>query len=180
MRLGFDLDKVFIDYPPFVPDSLIDRLYKKKTTKDLVYRMPNIPEQYIRQISHLPLFRPPLKENLTFLKKAANKNEVFLISSRFHFLEKQTTKLAKSLGFDLIFDGMYFNYTNIQPHLFKKSILKELKLDKYVDDDLSLLLFVAKHIKTTKFYWLTHKKSMTDLPSNITQINSIKEMLSSK
>ena len=30
MNIGFDLDKVFIDTPPFIPKTVIEKLYKKK------------------------------------------------------------------------------------------------------------------------------------------------------
>lgn len=177
MRLGFDLDKILVDYPPFVPDDLINRLYKKGSPDSLMYRMPSLPEQYLRQFSHNSLFRPPLKNNLSFLRTVAKKNKVYLISSRFHFLEKQTEKITKKLGLDLIFDGMYFNYTNLQPHIFKEQILRELRLDKYIDDDLALLEHVSKHIKKTEFYWLDNHSKPSKLPKNIIRITQIAQML---
>ncbi|MBP6882677.1 MAG: hypothetical protein KBC15_03960 [Candidatus Levybacteria bacterium] len=177
MRLGFDLDKVLIDYPPFIPDDLINRLYKKNSSKNLMYRMPSLPEQIVRQISHSTIFRPPLQDNMEFLKKVAKHNKVFLISSRFHFLEKQTERITKKLGLDLIFDGMYFNYTNLQPHVFKEEVLGSLKLDKYIDDDLALLTHVSKHIKKTQFYWLDNKSKSQRLPRNITRILEISQMM---
>ena len=177
MRLGFDLDKVLIDYPPFIPDELINKLYKKNSPESLIYRMPSLPEQYLRQLSHNSFFRPPLRDHLSFLKTVAKMDKVYLISSRFHFLEKQTEKITKKLGLDLIFDGMYFNYTNLQPHIFKEQVLKELRLDKYIDDDLALLEHVCKKIKLTEFYWLDDCAKSKKLPRNITHITQISQML---
>ncbi len=177
MRIGFDLDKVLIDYPPFISDDLINRLYKKNSSKNLMYRIPSLPEQLIRQISHNPIFRPPLQDNMAFLKKVAKTNKVFLISSRFRFLEKQTERITKKLGLDLIFDGMYFNYTNLQPHIFKEEVLGSLKLDKYIDDDLALLTHLAKHIKKTQFYWLDSSSKAQKLPGNIIRIPEISQMM---
>ncbi|MEN9407220.1 MAG: hypothetical protein RLZZ455_436, partial [Candidatus Parcubacteria bacterium] len=62
MNIGFDLDKVLVNYPPLIPDGLIDRLYKKKIKGELVYRFPSKPEQRIRKISHLSFLRPKIKK----------------------------------------------------------------------------------------------------------------------
>lgn len=176
MKIGFDLDKVFVDYPPLVPDVLIDRLYKRKTENQLIYRIPSRPEQLLRQLSHYHGFRAPITENITFLHSLPKKKyTLFLISSRFGFLEKQTFSLLKTIGIDKMFRGMYFNFSNEQPHLFKKRILRELGLDMYVDDDLQLLEYVAKANKKTRFFWL-HKADKVKPPDKIVPINHLAEL----
>lgn len=178
MRIGFDLDKIFIDYPPIVPDNLIDRLYKKKANGVLLYRIPSKPEQILRRLSHLSILRPPIIENIAFLKSIPkDKNQLFLISSRYKFLEKVTDNLIKKLTFDEIFEGRHFNFENKQPHVFKADVLKKLKIDKYVDDDLQLLKYVAKENPSTMFYWLTPTKSSGKLPRNIKAIHNLSEIL---
>ncbi len=177
-RIGFDLDKVFIDYPPLVPDGLIDHLYRKKANGTLLYRMPSRPEQFIRQLSHASYLRPPIVPNIKFLKSLSKqKYELYLISSRFGFLQKQTLSLMNHLGLDLIFDAMYFNFNNLQPHTFKNQTLKELSLDIYVDDDIHLLKYVARENKKTKLFWLHPTLSTTHLPERITQIVQLSDML---
>lgn len=177
MKIGFDLDKIFIDYPPLIPDSLIDRLYRKKSNGDLLYRIPSRPEQIFRQLSHNHHLRPPIKENITFLKELRKKRDsLFLISSRFGFLEKQTLFIVNKLGLSKLFTSMFFNFNNQQPHLFKDEVLKKLNLDIYIDDDLHLLTYVAKRNKKVKFYWYHPRKTHTKLPSNITQISSLSQI----
>ncbi|MBI5044906.1 MAG: hypothetical protein HZC02_03200 [Candidatus Levybacteria bacterium] len=178
MNIGFDLDKIFVDYPPLIPDSLIDRLYRKKDERELLYRIPSHPEQFFRKISHNHYLRPPIKENITFLQSLnRKKNKLFLISSRFGFLEKQTLSLVKRLGLHKIFENMYFNFNNEQPHLFKNRILKMLDLDIYIDDDLHLLTYVAKKNKNIKFYWYHQGLSTQSLPDNIKQISKLSEIV---
>lgn len=178
-RIGFDLDKIFINYPPLVPDGLIDRLYKKKVNGTLLYRIPSKPEQFIRRLSHTPYLRTPIIENIKFLKSLSKKeNELYLISSRFGFLEQQTLNLMKQLGLDQIFDAMYFNFDNLQPHTFKNEILKKLALDIYIDDDLYLLKYVIRNNRKTKFFWLHPGSSTDDPPKNITRIAKLSEILS--
>lgn len=178
MRIGFDLDKIFVDYPPLIPDGVIDKLYKKKANGTLLYRIPSRPEQFIRQLSHYPLFRPPIKNSIDFLLSLSKeKHQLYLISSRFGFLEKQTLSLMHRLGLDQVFDRMYFNFENKQPHLFKDEVLKKLNLDLYVDDDLHLLKYVAKNHKQTKFFWFHPGTVKTPPPADILKIATLSDIL---
>jgi hypothetical protein len=155
MNIGFDLDRIFINTPPLVPGKVISKFYKKRDNGVLLYRIPSRPEQIFRRMTHFPLFRPPIEENLEVLRKLAKKDhKLYLISSRYKFLEDITEKVVRKHKLDDIFEKLYFNYDNKQPHEFKNTILKKLKLDMYIDDDLSLLQYVAKDNPKTKFYWL--------------------------
>lgn len=177
MNIGFDLDKVFIDYPPFVPDKLIDNLYKQASNGILLYRIPSRLEQIIRIFSHYPLFRPLITNNMDYVKNLTltNTNNYYLISSRFSFLEKRTTDLVKRYKLDKIFNTMYFNYSNNQPHHFKNRIIKKLNLDIYVDDDLDLLKYLIDRNPKTKFFWL-NKKISKKINNNLFAITDLKEM----
>jgi len=178
MKIGFDLDKIFIDTPFLIPDAVINKFYKKRDNGVLLYNIPGYPEQLLRKITHLPFLRPAIKDNIAFLKKIQKKeNKLFLISSRYKFLERETTHIVKKYKLDKIFDGLFFNYENKQPHLFKNDVLKNLKLDIYIDDDLSLLKHIAKTNPTTKFYWLNHKHEKKILPKNIQSISKLGEIL---
>lgn len=177
MNIGFDFDKVFIDYPPFFPAKLIDRLYKQRDNGVLLYRIPSQPEQIFRKATHLPFLRPPIKENLDFLKSISKKdNKLYLISSRYKFLEPETNRLIKKYELDKVFDKMYFNFDNKQPHFFKENILKKLHLDMYIDDDFSLLRHVAKTNPATKFFWLNHHDDKQTLAKNIFEIKKLREI----
>jgi hypothetical protein len=177
MNIGFDLDKIFIDYPPIIPDAIIDRLYKKRSNGALSYRFPSHTEQWIRRLSHKPLFRPLIKENLAVLMDIAkSKNNLYLISSRFRFLKKETETLMKRLGFAKTFAALHFNFENKQPHLFKNEVLRKRNLDLYVDDDFPLLKFVAKHNKRTLFFWLNPKRKKEKLTRNITVIPRLSDL----
>ena len=176
MNIGFDLDKIFIDYPPFIPDVIFDKFYKKNSDAELLYRIPKKPEQMVRYLIHHPLLRPPIQKNMDFLKEfSKTHNNLFLISSRFGFLETRTNELIKRYGFDKIFKGLYFNYTNKQPHLFKDNVLKELKIKKYVDDDFALIKYLAKHNTKIQFYWLNPKESKK-IDNNIEAITDLSQI----
>lgn len=179
MRVGFDLDNIFISTPPFIPGQLIERFYKARDNGVLLYRIPTYPETEMRKLLHFPIFRPPIYKNLTFLRGLdKNRNNLYLISSRFKFLEGITRKLVKKYKLDALFDGLYFNFENRQPHEFKNDIIKKLQLDIYVDDDLSLLHYVAKHNQGTKFFWLNHTKQKKPLEKNLFAIENLAEIFS--
>jgi hypothetical protein len=177
MNIGFDLDKIFINFPPLIPEKIIDFLYKEKGNRVLKYRIPSKLEQIIRIFSHYPLFRPPIKENLDYVRSLAltNTNKYYLISSRFGFLKKRTSDLIKRFNFNKIFNAMYFNYDNKQPHFFKNEIINKLKLDMFIDDDLQLLNYLVEKNPKIKFFWLNNKISKP-LKKNLIAIKHIEEI----
>lgn len=177
MNIGFDLDKIFINFPPFIPDKIIELLYKEKSAGPLKYRIPGKVEQIIRIFSHHPLFRPPISENIDYVKNltSVNVHKYYLISSRFSFLKKRTSDLIKRFKLDKIFNAMYFNYSNSQPHQFKDDVIKRLNLDMYVDDDLPLLKYLIDKNPKTKFFWLNNEISKI-LGRNLIAIKNISEM----
>lgn len=178
MNIGFDLDNVFINTPPIIPRIVIKKLYGEKANGILKYRIPSYPEQIVRQFSHSPLLRQPIIQNIDFLKTLVNnRNQLYLISSRYGFLKKRTEQLISQHNFDKLFSHMYFNYHNEQPHVFKNRILHTLQLDRYVDDDLHLLKFVAVHNPKTKFYWLDPGKQYTGAQKNLFSIATLPDIL---
>jgi hypothetical protein len=187
MVIGFDFDRVFIDYPPFLPYSFVEYLYKgslvfrKNRTKNIVlhYRFPGTLEQQLRILSHYPLFRHLIKENVTALKKISKEKKIktYLVSSRFGFLQKRTERILEKYELNSYFDGVYFNFQNQQPHIFKEQTIRKLKIDTYVDDDLDLALYLSKKNPTLKIYWIGDgRKADGPLPKNVFVIKDIKEL----
>ncbi|RJQ27463.1 hypothetical protein C4577_01380 [Candidatus Parcubacteria bacterium] len=178
IRIGFDFDKVFADYPPLIPSKVINYLYKKHNHK-LSYRIPGRFEQKIRVLSHHTFFRPPIKRNIEALKKITKEKdlEIFLISSRFQFLKERTEKWLNKNNFKKYFKELYFNFENQQPHLFKDDIINKLKIKKYIDDDLHLLMYLAQKHPEIDFYWIENNfdKDKFDLPSTIIPIKDLEE-----
>lgn len=184
MKIGFDFDKVFVNFPPLVPDVLIDYLYKnhkKNTRKKSIYRFPGKIEQQIRIASHLPFLRRPINQNIEILKHLSKKSDVqmYLVSSRFSFLEQRTEKLLENYGLKQYFKGLYFNFNDGQPHEFKYEKIRALKLDYYVDDDLDLLKYLLSKKMKTKLFWLdgTPFARKKEIPSSIITIHTLSEIL---
>lgn len=178
MNIGFDLDKIFVNHPPLVSEKIIDKIYKHKHHGHLEYRIPSRPEQMLRRLTHYSPLRPAIKKNITFVQDLAslNTNKHYLISGRFGFLEQVTKQFAKKYNFDTIFDAMFFNFQNEQPHFFKDTIIKKLQLDKYIDDDLDLLEYLAIHNSKTIFFWLNQKLNQ-QLAANLFAITDLQYIL---
>src|SRR3989338_3361750 len=157
MNIGFDLDGVFVNKPPFIPKWVIELLYRERS-KSLSYRFPRKPEQLLRKLSHKRMFRPLIKNNKNIVINRNQKNHYafFLISALFGFLQKETETLLRSYGLKDVFQETFLNRTNMQPHRFKENVLKKLTIHRYVDDDLELLMFLSNCYAHIKFFCLNN------------------------
>jgi len=175
-KIGFDFDKVFVDYPPFIPTTIIEFLYKRKNGK-LSYRIPGEVEKKIRVLSHHHLLRPPITRNIAAMNEIAkNKNiETYIISSRFSFLKKRTEQWCKRNNIRNLFKRMYFNFEDKQPHVFKEQILRKERIDKFIDDDLDLLEYLASRNPEIEFFWINETSRLKKLPSNIKRVKNLEE-----
>lgn len=152
--IAFDLDGVLADKPPFIPKKLLEWLFKGSKTDSLHYRFPHHKlEQLIRKVSHYYLFRPAVKENVSFIKKIAKdgKYELYIISGRYSFLQKETEKWLKKRGLGSIFKKVFINLKDEQPHFFKEEVLNQLKPDIFIDDDPALVNFLLKKVQVKIF-----------------------------
>ncbi len=145
-KIAFDLDGVFINKPPLIPKKLLERLFRGKNKNGLHYRFPHSKlEQKVRKISHFYLLRPPIRKNIEFIRRLAQdkKYELYAISGRYSFLEKETDIWLEKRKIKGLFKKIFINLENKQPHLFKEEKLKENKIDIFVDDDGLLADYLA-------------------------------------
>lgn len=155
-KIAFDLDGVIIDKPPLIPKKLLERMFRGKNKNGLHYRFPRSKlEQKIRKISHFYLLRPPIRQNIEFIRRLAQdeKYELYAVSGRYSFLEKETDIWLEKRKIKSLFKKIFINLKNEQPHLFKERILGEIRPDIFVDDDgpLTDYLFQKKIAKVFCF-----------------------------
>lgn len=179
MKIGFDFDKVFVDYPPFVPETLINYCYRYgmrlvKQSKGLSYRVPGSFEKQFRLLTHADILRPPIKRNISALGKIVKnkKHKTYLVSSRYDFLEKKSNHLLKKYKLLPLFDKVFFNFDCQQPHKFKEQILRREKINIYIDDDIELLNYLAKKLPKISFFWITDNIEK-NTSSHITPIQNL-------
>lgn len=162
IKIGFDLDGVIIDKPPFMPKSLLEFLYGGKRKKTLEYRFPHSYfEQKLRWLSHGSLLRPPIYKNLDAIKKLAKNNhyKLFVISSRYSFLKLRTDHWMKTHRINKLFEDIYLNLKNEQPHAFKERMIKKLKLDLFIDDDDLIVEYLKLRCHKTKVVSIKEKNT---------------------
>lgn len=138
IRLAFDLDGVIIGKPPFISKKLLERLFRGGGKNGLRYRFPHSKlEQVVRKLSHFYLFRPPIRENIEFIKELANnpQYELYIVSGRYSFLEKETDSWLRKRKIESLFVKVFLNNEDKEPHLYKEEVLRKLQPAIFIDDD---------------------------------------------
>ncbi len=156
INIGIDIDGIFVNKPPLVPAKIINYLYRKTNSKSLEYKIPiNYLDKKFRTISHFGIFRPIIKNNLQWLKENAKNKDIniYIVSGRYSFLENKTKKLLKNNGVEITNKKIKLNIKDLQPHIFKNQIIKNLKIDLMVDDDIFMLKYLSKHNPSKTFIW---------------------------
>lgn len=163
IRVAFDLDGVIIDKPPLIPKKLIEYLFRgNNDIEKLHYRFPKTKlEILIRKLSHFYLFRPPIKENIDFIKNLAKNPdyELYIISARYSFLKDETAAWLKKRKIDHLFKELIINLEDKQPHLYKEEKLKEIKPVAFVDDDWLLADYLVNRNLAVSIYCLPGRNS---------------------
>lgn len=163
-KIAFDLDGVIVDKPPLIPKGVLEWLFRGRCRKEeLCFYFPQSGwEQSLRKFSHFYLFRPPIKENIDLIKKIAQdpRYEIYIVSGRYSFLTKETTNwLSKWQINDSWFKKIYTNLTNEPPHLFKEKVLRQIRADIFVDDNLQTVEYLRKRMPGGQF--LLFQKGVT-------------------
>jgi hypothetical protein len=162
IKVGFDLDGVIIGKPFFVPQFLMELLVRSKKDHELLYRYPKTKfERWIRVVSHHPILRPPIRENIRLIEELSKskKYKLYVVSSRYNFLAGRTKEWFGFYKLGKYFKYIYINTKNEQPHFFKERMINKLQLNTFIDDDRPLLNYLKKKISNTDMVYVTeHRK----------------------
>jgi hypothetical protein len=162
IKIGFDLDGVIIGKPFFVPQYLMEALVRSKKNDILEYRYPSSKfERLVRYLSHHPILRPPIRENITLIRELSKskKYQLYAISSRYCFLEERTKQWFRFYKLRKFFKEIYINIENEQPHLYKERMIKKLKLNALIDDDKPLLEYLKKRVKNIDLIYVSDNQN---------------------
>lgn len=178
IKIAFDLDGILIDKPPFIPKQLLEWLFKGGDGGRLHYRFPKSKaEQLVRKLSHFYLFRPPIKENIEIVKKLAKeeKYELYIISARYSFLEKETKQLLEKRGIGCLFKEVFINLEDKQPHIFKAETLERVNPQIFVEDDPLLINYILQKNKKSKIIFCSPNSETKRIPG-VSSVGFLKEV----
>lgn len=162
IRIGFDLDGVIIGKPFFIPQILMEKLVRRKVDHQLEYRFPESKyERLIRYLSHHPLFRSPINKNIELIRELSKSDryELYVVSSRYSFLEGRTKEWFKYYKLRNFFKEIYINLKNEQPHLYKERMINKLKLNAFIDDDKPLLEYLKRNVKGVDLIYVSDNQN---------------------
>jgi len=166
IKIAFDLDGVIIDKPPIISKRFIERLFRGSKKEILHYKFPSSSlEITIRKLSHLYFLRPALKNNIEFIRKLkkTGEYEIYFITGRYSFLKYETMAWLKHNGVDDLFDCIFMNDKNEQPHLFKERILNLIKPEVFVDDDRLMVDYLSKRSDATRIFYLPYRTKLSEV-----------------
>jgi len=155
IRIGLDFDGV-VAYNPLrivrAPITLIKRnILKNKKTEFYVPTSPLM--KLLFWIPHQLSFFPG--RGMGFLRKLVEekKVEAYIVSGRYGYLDAQIPLWLKQRGLFDIFTGVYANKESEQPHLYKERMVKKLRLDYFIEDNLDIVEHLTKKTQT-QVYWI--------------------------
>lgn len=146
LRVGFDLDGVVLYNPARTirrPMTLFKHYFFPKKEKQF-FHPTSKPLQFINRLMHLSSFKVASGfEDIIDLAKKGH-IEPYIITARWSFLKDDFEAWMKKLHVPVHFKSYHLNEKNEQPHLFKERMIKELKLDAYVEDNLNIVDHLKK------------------------------------
>ncbi len=78
---------------------------------------------------------------------------LILITGRYAFTKQETLNWLTKWGLTSVFDKIYINEKNEQSHVYKERLIRENKLDYYIDDNWDIADFLRTR-NLTKVCWI--------------------------
>lgn len=159
LRIGFDFDGVLVYNPVRIfrmPVSLFKRTFLKP--KKLKFWLPKTSwQKFFWVLFHKTSVFPAIgyHDLLKLMKKG--KIEGYIITARYDFLENDFKAWLKTYDPEKLFAGYFLNKKNEQPHQFKEKMIKELKLNYFVEDNWDIVNYLSSKLKENKelqIHWI--------------------------
>lgn len=158
LRVGFDLDGVIL-YNPIRTLRPLAEAFKPFVflQKKATFYFPKTSlEKWFWRLLHKTSYKASsgIHEIEKLVKEG--KIEAYLITSRYSFLEEDFRQWVKILNGKKIFSQTIFNKGDVQPNVFKEKVIKDLKLDVFVEDNWGIIKKLNSATKKTKIFWITN------------------------
>lgn len=155
LRVGFDLDGVILYNPARVVRpiiSLVKRLFLTK--RKLAFYYPHSPiEKWMWKLFHLSSIY--ISSGMDDIKKLVKEKKIkaYIVTARYGFLGDDFKEWVKKNEIDLVFDGVYYNKDDEQPHVFKEKMIQKLNLNVYVEDNYDVVNYLSQK-NIAKIIWI--------------------------
>lgn len=160
IRIGFDMDGVILDNPARIFRRFIatGKQWHLLPRRELEFYQPkNWLEKRLWLYLHKSSWRlAPGYQRLRKLQEKFPVLEAYVISARFDCLQPDSQRWLQRFAKDQTFQELYLNSKDEQPHLFKARLIKQLKLNYYVEDNLDLARYLSQHCPQTEIWWLSN------------------------
>lgn len=149
--VGLDFDGVVAYNPLRIVRAPIT--YIKRTlfqSKKIEFYIPKSPlEKLLFYVPHQLSILPSIGMNM--LKEMVEKGivEAHLVSGRYAYLDSGLRTWLKNRDVEKIFTSIHTNINDEQPHLFKEKIIRKLKLDYFIEDNLDIVEYLTPRVDTT-------------------------------
>lgn len=185
IRIGLDLDGVVAQHP-WGGFWVWLRKLKEGTLKSACPSTYYYPSTFLERWAWMVIdwMKKPVFDQEGILAKLASQDQVklYIITSRFIFLEKLTKKWLRKHKLDDFFHRVLINTEDLEPIVFKTNIVKEHNLSFFIEDDLEVINSLKKKTKA-QFFWIVpphkNKKENRDLKVKVKKsaIEALKEIL---
>ena len=167
LKVGFDLDGVLLYNPARLFRPIIALIKRKKIIINRNHLEFYVPKpglgQFFWELLHKSsMWLAPGFNEIEELKKA-KKIEAYLITGRFGHLQENYEMWRKKMNADSLFMKSFMNSGDEQPHLFKERLIRELKLDYFIEDNWDIVQYLASRFnqsrqekKAVKIIWLSN------------------------
>lgn len=155
LRVGLDFDGVVAYNPiriirPMVAFVKRDLLGMKK----LKFFYPkNAFERYLWTFVHESSVFPAKGSSLLRELVKNQEIEAHLITARYSFLDKNLYSWLDRHNLRSLFASITLNKHDNQPHLYKEGVIREKKLDFFIEDNLDIVKYLHGRTKT-KVFWI--------------------------
>jgi len=154
-RIGLDFDGVVAYNPLRIvrgPITFIKRkIFHSKTTTFYVPKSSYM--KFLFWIPHQFSYVPG--NGMEYLKELVGRGnvEMYIISGRYGYLDDELFLWIEKHGYKSIFTDIIVNRNDEQPHIFKERMLRELKIDYFVEDNFDIVEHLQSRVKTN-ILWL--------------------------
>ncbi len=161
IRVGFDLDGVILYNPIRVlrPIASFLKFFKPllfHEKADAFYFPNSSLEKLFWRLLHKTSYK--LNDGVDEIKRLSEKGviEPYIITARYSFLKNDFDYWVNKINNKPFFRYYHYNKDDMQPNAFKEKMIRELKLDIFIEDNWGVIQKLNGSLSKTKVFWISN------------------------